>query len=217
MDNREKVSVPGRQAWVQVVLMPLAVGLVGILGTYFVTRHQTRSALLLTHATMESAERRSRADQQIKLLEIFSALIVSDDPRQRELAVRVLKAVDPELAPKLAAAVHDNPGESSPVRLVAGTVRAELAEEAKRRGRWFTVIASFKRHEEAARFVETLNRGRLPYEPQIFFSENGYYAVTLGSALPYAEALERADHAKRTGLARDAYVSTSPTRYGDAP
>ncbi|MDF2180224.1 hypothetical protein P2G88_18365 [Aliiglaciecola sp. CAU 1673] len=88
--------------WIEVILMPLAVALVGILGTYLVTEQQDRTSATLANS-----------DRQIKILEIFADKVTSSDDKERLLAINLLGALDNELAEKLAQAVVDSePGQT---------------------------------------------------------------------------------------------------------
>jgi hypothetical protein len=105
---------------IEVVLMPLVVALVGIVGTHLITQQQERNALA-----------KAAADRQVQLLEIFAAKVTSKDNAERVLALRLLRAVDGDLAAKLASAVAAGEPETSAVRRVA----EEVADEALARAR----------------------------------------------------------------------------------
>ncbi len=79
----------GKKSCIEVVLMPLAVALVGMFGTYFITSQQ-----------QESAETKAVADRQVKILEIFAEKITSSDESERIFALRLLGTVDNDLAAK---------------------------------------------------------------------------------------------------------------------
>jgi hypothetical protein len=107
------------RSWVEIVLMPLAVALVGTLGTYFITAQQQRSA-----------ELKAVEDRQIKILEIFADNITSNDEGERIFALRLLEAVDDDLAERLATAVSATEQEPSAVRSVATAVAQNAAARA---------------------------------------------------------------------------------------
>lgn len=119
MNNKKSV--------IEMVLMPLVVALVGIGGTYFITTQQERNAKTSKDAQLESAREMADADRQVKILEIFAEKVASKDQQERILALRLLDALDPALAEKLATAVKQGEPEQSEVRKVAD----QVAEEAK--------------------------------------------------------------------------------------
>jgi hypothetical protein len=111
--------MPERRHWVEIALMPLVIALIGTIGTWLVTRQQERSA-----------QQRANSDRQVKVLEIFAEKITSPDDRQRLLALRMLRAVDAELASDLALAVAETEPEESAVRDVATAVATESGARA---------------------------------------------------------------------------------------
>lgn len=76
--------------------MPLAIAVIGIVGTTLVTNSQ-----------IESSNNLAKAQQKIKIIEIFSDKITNKDDAERGLAIKVLKAVDPELGQKIAYAIEN--------------------------------------------------------------------------------------------------------------
>jgi hypothetical protein len=113
----------------EVIVMPLVVAVVGIAGTYFITRQQEESARTLSQAQLVSTRELAAADHQIKILEIFSAKVMSSNQEERLFALRLLKAMDPDLAEKLATAVR----EGEPPNSVVGKVAEEVAQDAASR------------------------------------------------------------------------------------
>jgi len=90
-----------KKRWIDVILMPLVVAMVGIFGTVLITSQQQKSADTRAAAAQQSAEIRASADRQLKLLEIFSQKVASPNHGERVVAIRLIKAVDRELAAKL--------------------------------------------------------------------------------------------------------------------
>lgn len=80
--------------WIEVILMPLAVALVGTLGTYFVTSEQRKSA-----------EIRAAADRQIRIIEIFADKYTSNNEQERLLAIALTGTLDVELSSKILTAI----------------------------------------------------------------------------------------------------------------
>ncbi len=108
-----------RKSWIEIILMPLVVALVGIVGTHLITVQQEKNA-----------REKAAADRQIKILEIFSQKITSKDQAERILALRLLTAVDGDLAAKLALAVSQTEPQKSEVRKVASSVAEEATARA---------------------------------------------------------------------------------------
>jgi len=192
--------MPDNKSWVEIVMMPLAVTLVGTVGTYFLTQQQLRSSEIASQAQIESSENLARSDQQIKVLEIFSEKITSANVRERELAVRILQSVDPVLAEKLAKAIAETETENVSVRKLA----QQIVDIEASKGNSFPVIGSFETMAEAIDFIKGINPA--PYSPEIYLSENNYYAVTLGGYLRKEEAQTRVRFAQQQGIAKDAYL-----------
>lgn len=107
-----------KKSWIEIGLMPFMVAVVGVVGT-----------LIVTHQQESNAEVKADADRQIKVLEIFADKISSPKEQERKLALRMLEAVDGELAAKLAAAVAETDTNDA-VRGVAQDVVIEAARAA---------------------------------------------------------------------------------------
>jgi hypothetical protein len=137
--------MPQGKSWIEVFLMPVVVAAVGILGTYFITEQQGRDANV-----------KADADRQIKILEIFSEKITSADEAQRILALRLLKAVDGDLAEKLASAVSETEPVESKVRQVANEVAAEADARSKLLPRVYIHIRSEQDRARTASVAEKL-------------------------------------------------------------
>ncbi|MBU3949435.1 MAG: hypothetical protein KJ826_14600 [Proteobacteria bacterium] len=107
-----------KKNWTEIFLIPLVLAVVGILGTHFITQQQERNA-----------QAKADSDRQVKILEIFAEKVTSSDEQQRLLALKLLRAVDDDLAAKLASAV----AEVEPLRSKVGEVATEVATEARAR------------------------------------------------------------------------------------
>ncbi len=198
-----------QKSWIEVIIMPVVVALVGIGGTYFITQQQGQSAELARQTELDKAQETAAADRQIKALELFVDKIQSPDERERKFALRLLKVVDGNLATQLATAVSEDEDEKPQIRKVA----AQVAKDAAARGFSFPVVASRRTFDEARGFASKvegiLDAQEKPFTTAIYLSENGYYAVTLGGYLTQDEARSRAQYAKSSGIASDAYVRSS--------
>jgi hypothetical protein len=195
----------------EALVLPLVIAIVGVTSTYMITRSQLQSADKLAIANRESEERRAVADQHVKILEMFSDQIKSGEPAKRKMALRVLTALEPELAEKLAQAVADTDSDPD-IREVANSVVRSVTP----RGNTFVVIGSYSSFGEARDKLARLQAqsGGLPFTPEIYLSENHLYALTLGGHLTFAEANRRLPSAK--AIAADAYLKSSD-HWGDNP
>jgi hypothetical protein len=117
-----------KKSLIEMVLMPLVIAVVGIGGTYFITAQQEKNAKTSKDAQLESTRELAEADRQVKILEIFAEKVASQDQQERILALRLLDALEPTLAEKLASAVVAAEPQESEVRKVAD----EVAQEATR-------------------------------------------------------------------------------------
>jgi len=126
---------------IEVVLMPLVIAVVGAVGTYLVTaqqqrsaemrsEQQQRSAEIMSRTQMETTKELARADQQLKVLELFAEKITSTNSSERILALSILEAVDPQLASTLARSIAESESEESPVKLAAQNVARKAIQEA---------------------------------------------------------------------------------------
>ena len=103
-----------KKDWVEIFILPLVIACVGTFGTYLITGQQSANALT-----------QANSDRQVKILEIFSEKMTHEDPRQRLLAIKMLAALDPELAAKMAFAAAETEPEESETRKAATSVGLE--------------------------------------------------------------------------------------------
>ena len=194
------------KSWVEVLLFPLVITVIGIFGTHFVTNTQLESAKNLAEANQSNENKRAHSQEQLKLLEIFSDQFKSEDPIKRKMAVHFLGALEPELAEKLAQAVADT-DPAPEVREIAGAVVTAAVQQ----GNSFAVVGSYQNLQQAQDALngirDKLTQANLLYVPEVYLSENGYYALTLGGNLTSKEANQRVQRAK--SVVADAYVRTS--------
>ena len=185
----------------EVLVLPVAIALVGIVSTQMITRSQLASADKLAQASLASQDQRATNEQQIKILEMFSDQIKSGVPAQRKMALRILTALEPELAEKLAQAVADTDADPE-TRQVAAAIVKSVAQS----GNTFVVIGSYPSLQEAKDKVAALQKdtGGLPFTPEVYLAQNHYYALTLGGHLSPAESKKRLPAAK--AVTPDAYL-----------
>ena len=174
-----------------------------------IKKAQIESAERISAAERDSAEKRFRAEQQVKILEIFGEKFFSDDAKEKELAVKMLAAVDSGLASSLAGIIAKDTKESEQVRTAARVISQRITK-----GITFPVVGSFKELSEAIAYAKKLEDREFSYQPEIYLSENNYYGVTLGGYLSLEEAIKRTEYARTEGIARDAYPYRS-TNWGD--
>ena len=125
----------GTKSWMEIVLIPIVIAIVGTVSTYLITKLQSENTARTIQAQINSSERiaqaqiqRGKIEQQIKILDIFSEKILSDDDKQRILALKLLRVVDQDLAIALTGVVADDKTESKTVRKAA---RKELEKRLK--------------------------------------------------------------------------------------
>jgi hypothetical protein len=111
-------KTPKGKSWAEIFWIPFVLAVVGILGTFFITKQQEISAQV-----------KADSDRQVKILEIFSEKITSPDENQRVLAVKLLRVIDDDLATKIAEAVAEVESPETKVSQAA----AEVATEARAR------------------------------------------------------------------------------------
>lgn len=185
--------------------MPMVVAIVGIVGTVLITQQQSNSATLMRATELEKTQEIATADRQIKVLELFADKILSPDQNQKLLALRLLAAVDGDLAKKLATAVSEDESETPQIKAFAKRMAIDVAM----RGNSFPVIASYPSFDDAVIFAKGIESKKYDYMPEIYLSENHFYGVTLGGYLSQKEALKRVKYAKDNNIAPDAYVRSS--------
>jgi hypothetical protein len=134
--------MPERKTWTEVVLMPIVIALVGIGGTYFITAQQSKNSEVASATQMDSARELADADRQVKVLDIFSEKITSQDAKTRIIALGMLRVLEPEMAEKLASVVAEQEPETSPVRRAADEAVREATSRAAGAPRIFIHIRS---------------------------------------------------------------------------
>jgi len=192
------------KSWLEIFLLPIVVTVVGVFSAQLITHAQLESGERIARSNTESADSRAKSEQQIKILEIFSDQIKSENISKRKVAVRLLGALDSELGEKLARAVLDS-DPAPEVKEIAQAVVTAAAEK----GNSFAVVGSHDTLQEAQNAALGL-KSKLPgsiYAPEVYSGETNYYAVTLGGYLSSSEAARRVQAAK-TAIP-DAYVRVS--------
>lgn len=199
-----------RKTWVEIVAIPIAIAVTGLISASLVTRAQiansesissasVTNAAQIARANLEAAERTATSQKQLKALELHVKYIADPDPRIRELGVKMLSAIEPDLANRLRELIIAS--ENNPA-VKASAEQIEIAG-------WFAIIASSQNIEEAKKFAHELNERKIPYNAQVFtFTDdtgNIFYAITLDGYLSQSEAKIRVAYARKNGIARDAF------------
>ncbi len=189
---------------IQSLITPVVIAIVGGLGTYFITEQQIKSSIRLSESQIQSAESLAKSNQQVKIIEIFSDQIVSKDLREREIAIRILESLEPDLATKLISAVENTQTEDTLIRNIAKDIRTRDLSK----GHSYTLISSHSHLDSAVKYAEKM-KDRAKYPLHIYKGINGYYAVCLGGKLTIKEALKRKQYAIENNIASDSYVRTN--------
>lgn len=92
-----------RKSLIEIALMPVVVALIGIVGVIMV--QQERNAQALRKAQLESSAAAAAADREVRMLEIFAGMITSPDESQRVLGLQMLRALEVDVAERLAGAI----------------------------------------------------------------------------------------------------------------
>ncbi|QKJ23161.1 SPOR domain-containing protein [Poseidonibacter lekithochrous] len=196
--------MPNRKTLLEVLITPVVVAIVGIVGTYLITKQQNEYTKELREVEINKLQEQAVIDRELKIIEIFADKITSGEPNQKVAALQILKVIDGEMAIKLAEVTLKVTNENS---IVAESAK-DVISSMKSIGNSFPIIISFKSLNDAKKYVRENNKG-LKYILTIFLSDNGFYAVTLGGYLSYKEAKIRINYALDNKLSDDAYVKTS--------
>ncbi len=136
--------MPEKKNLIEIFLLPLVIACVGVLGTLLVTQQQEANA-----------KAKADSDRQVKILEIFAEKITSEDEKQRVLALKLLRALDDDLAEKLALAVAESEPERSEIRQVATKVADVAKARIELRPRIYMHVDG-NREKQAAEAIEQL-------------------------------------------------------------
>ncbi len=136
-----------QKSWIEIFIMPLVVAAVGSLGTYFITHQQEANAVA-----------KANSDRQVKILEIFAEKITHDDAGQRLLAIKMLRALDPDLAEKLALAVAETEPENSVTREVATNIGFEAKAITQLQPRVYIHVNGSSERDIAKKLEELLEK-----------------------------------------------------------
>lgn len=127
--------------WLEKLLLPFAIVLVGAIGSNIIKNSQIKSAIIISDSQIKSAERIATAqircqdinvksEHEIKVLEIFFSEITQRDPKNRQYAFSLIESIQPKLAQKLYEAVRNDESPESEIHYVA-SIRLEQMDEIK--------------------------------------------------------------------------------------
>jgi hypothetical protein len=156
----------------EILIVPVVVALVGILGTFFINTQLENSAKARADADREIAEKRAKADQHIKILEIFAEKVSSNSESQRTLALRLLSALDAELEEKIAKAVYNSESKQSILKNVASQVAEDANARARDLPRIYIQIRKEENQSAARSIMEKLKTAHFVV-PSIELVDNG--------------------------------------------
>jgi hypothetical protein len=86
---------------IEIFLMPLVIAAVGIIGTYLITQQQIKSTSSLQEVQRKQTQENAKLEQQIKILEIFSKNIVSQQEHEKKIALNLTVRPNLEGNPRL--------------------------------------------------------------------------------------------------------------------
>lgn len=128
--------------WLEKLLLPFAIVLVGTIGSIIISRSQIESAILIGASQIESSEKIAdaqiqcqdknvKSEQEIKVLDIFFSKITHDNPKNRQYAIKLMDSISPELAQRLYEAVinDESQNEIHGVALIRLKQMNEIKEE----------------------------------------------------------------------------------------
>lgn len=90
----------------EVFLMPVVVAVIGVTGTVLITNAQEKSARELATAQLDVANSIARSEQTINIIATFSEKITSEKKSERELALAIIRSVDPVLSKTILEAIE---------------------------------------------------------------------------------------------------------------
>ena len=100
------------------LLVPLLIGLLAYIAN--------QSANKISDAQHMSAQQEKKTNEELKYLEIFYQEISSNDLSRQKMALAILRAMQPNLASKLAAAVAQDESKQKGIREEAESVRKDI-------------------------------------------------------------------------------------------
>lgn len=190
------------RSMLEIILMPLVIALVGLLGTMMVTNQQNKSAEIQMQASIVSTEKTVKSDQKIKILQIFSEKILSENIEDREFAIKLLGVLDNDLADKIASVITQSE--------TIDTTTRKIAEEFKKtlKGNYI-VIGSYYKLIDAQHFASELERNNFIYPLKIYKNETGMYAVCIRGSIPENEIISLWKTIKNLDRFNDVYYVKS--------
>jgi len=188
----------------EILIIPIVITIIGIISTCLITNMQIKNAETLSKAQIESTEKTIKSDQQIKIIEIFSEKITSKDLNEREIAVRILGALDTELAEKMMTAIVQSSNSDTLIRNIAKDIKDEI-----QRGYSYVVVGSFSSLDKARVHVKILLDKEMTYPIKIFNNGKNIFAVCINGQLSNKDAITIKKTLKEKFKIEDIYIKTS--------
>ena len=127
--------------WLEKLLLPFVIVLVGTFGSIIISRSQIKSATIISASQIKSAENIAdaqilsqdinvKSEHEIKVLDIFFSKITQGTPKEQLYALSLMFTITPELAQRLYEAVANNESQASEIYDVAKN-RLEQMDEIK--------------------------------------------------------------------------------------
>ncbi len=116
--------------WLEKFITPIAVTVIGIVGTISVTQTQIKSSEKLADGQLEAQKEKNKSDHVLSLIKLF---LGEKDKDVRKFILGYIEKLDEEVAANLASLIKDTPGEDKALRelslkIVNKTQEKKIAE-----------------------------------------------------------------------------------------
>lgn len=137
--------------WIDKLLTPIAIVLVGTVGSIIISISQIKSAEKIANAQIRCQDINVKSEHEIKVLDIFFSKITQGTPENRQYALNLMYSIKPELAQKLLEAVinDESQNEIHGVALIRLKQMDEIKEE-----QYYQSLSDSSRKEEVDYFKE---------------------------------------------------------------
>lgn len=153
--------------WLEKLLLPFVIVLVGTFGSIIISRSQIKSATIISASQIKSAENIAdaqilsqdinvKSEHEIKVLDIFFSKITQGTPKEQLYALSLMFTITPELAQRLYEAVANNESQASEIYDVAKN-RLEQMDEIKEE-QYYQSLSDSSRKEQVDYFKEVADK-----------------------------------------------------------
>ena len=171
--------------WLEKLLLPIAIVLVGTIGSIIISRSQIKSAILISASQIESSEKIANAqiqcqatsaktEHEIKVLEIFFSEITQGDPKNRQYAFKLIGSIRPDLGQKLYEALRNDESPESEIYGDAVIILKKMNEI--KEAQYYQFLSDSSRKEDVDFLKEVADK---QFEAQEFEEALGYYYEVL--------------------------------------